>query len=89
MCLGVGGVIAGAHRLRLIQYGIFGITFLGTVALFAVHQFVEAFLRPARVAIADDSGIGDALPRSRPTFATWSNVSILAIAWAFAFGGRS
>jgi len=44
-------------------------------------------MRPARVAIAGDTGIGDALPRSRPTFAAWSNVSILAVAFAYAAAG--
>ena len=38
-----------------------------------VHSFVEGALRPVRAAIAGDTGIGDSLPRSRPTFAAWSN----------------
>ena len=46
-------------------------------------------MRPARVAIAGDTGIGDSLPRSRPTFAAWSNVSILAAAFLFAVAGAS
>ena len=57
------------------------------VQLIAVHSFVETALRPARVAIAGDTGIGDSLPRSRPTFAAWSNVSMLAVAFAFAVAG--
>jgi adenylate cyclase len=48
---------------------------------------VEAALRPARVAIAGDTGIGDSLPRPRPTFAAWSNVSMLAAAFLFAAAG--
>ena len=52
-----------------------------------MHSFVEAALRPARVAIAGDTGIGDSLPRSRPTFAAWSNVSVLAVAFMFAVAG--
>jgi class 3 adenylate cyclase len=48
---------------------------------------VEAALRPARAAIAGDTGIGDALPRSRPTFAAWSYVFLLAIAFLFSGGG--
>jgi class 3 adenylate cyclase len=47
-----------------------------------MHGFVEAAVRPARVAIAGDTEIGDALPRSRPTFAAWSDVSMLAFAFA-------
>lgn len=86
LCVAVGA-IAGANSSRLIQYGVIGITFLASIQVIAIHPFVEAFLRPARVAIAADSGIGDALPRSRPSFATWSNVLLLATAWAFTFGG--
>jgi class 3 adenylate cyclase len=52
-----------------------------------VHSFLEAAVRPARAAVAGDTGIGDALPRSRPSFAAWSNVSILAVAFTFAVGG--
>ena len=44
-------------------------------------------MRPIRVAIAGDTGIGDSLPRSRPSFATWSNVSILAVAFVYAVAG--
>ena len=44
-------------------------------------------MRPVRVAIAGDTGIGDALPRSRPTFATWSSVSMLGVAFVFAVVG--
>ena len=86
MCLAVGA-IAGANGSRLIQYGVVGITVLASIQLIASHPFAEASLRPVRVAIAADSGIGDALPRSRPTFATWSTMAILATAWAFTFAG--
>lgn len=83
----VVGAIAGASTSRLIQYGIIGTTFGAALQLIAVHTYLEAFLRPARVAIAADSGIGDTLPRSRPSFATWSNVTILATAWVFTLAG--
>ncbi|MEN4473643.1 adenylate/guanylate cyclase domain-containing protein [Mycolicibacterium cosmeticum] len=83
---GVGG-IAGAPWWRLVQYGIVG-AFVGTtVQLIAYHSIAEAVLRPPRVALAGDSGIGDSLPRSRPTFATRSNRSVVAVALAFAIGG--
>jgi hypothetical protein len=83
----VVGAIAGATAWRLIQYGILGAV-IGTAAqLIAGHSFVEAALRPARVALAGDTGIGDSLPRSRPTFAAWSNVSMLAVAFAYAAAG--
>ncbi len=86
MCV-VVGAIAGADGSRLFQYGIIGVTFFTCVQFTAIHPFTEAFMRPVRVAIAGDSGIGDNLPRSRPSFATWSKVSILTTAWAFSLGG--
>jgi adenylate cyclase len=81
------GVIAGATPARLVQYGTLGAVLGAAVQLTGVHSFVGAAVRPARDAIAGDTGIGDALPRSRPTFAAWSNVSILAVAFGFAVGG--
>ena len=87
LLLVVVGAIAGATGSRLVQYGILGAVVGAAVQLIAVHSFVEAALRPARVAIAGDTGIGDSLPRSRPTFAAWSNVSMLAVAFAFAVVG--
>ena len=81
------GAIAGASGSRLFQYGILGAAVGTAVQLIAVHSFTEAALRPARVAIAGDTGIGDSLPRSRPTFAAWSNVSMLAAAFSFAVAG--
>ena len=81
--------VAGATSSRLIQYAILGGTFGIALLLIAVHPIVESFFRPARVAIAGDSGIGDTLPRSRPSFATWSSISILSIAWAFTFAGAA
>jgi class 3 adenylate cyclase len=78
------GRIAGASASRVVQYGIVGVTFGIAVMLPAVHSFAEASLRPARVAIVGDTGIGDSLPRSRPTFAAWSNVSTVANVFLFA-----
>ena len=82
----VGG-IAGATGWRLVQYGIVGAAYGGAVGVINMHSFVEGALRPARAAIAGDTGIGDSLPRSRPTFAAWSKMSTLAVAFAFATGG--
>ncbi|GFG63105.1 adenylate/guanylate cyclase domain-containing protein [Mycobacterium kubicae] len=81
------GVIAGAPGSRLVQYGILGAAMGAAIQLIAVHSFVETALRPVRIGIAGDTGIGDALPRSRPTFATWSNMAMLAVVFAFAVGG--
>jgi class 3 adenylate cyclase len=87
LLLVVVGAIAGATGWRLVQYAILGVTYGTAVFLIAVHGFVEPMLRPARVAIAGDTGIGDSLPRSRPTFAAWSNVLLLATAFDFAVAG--
>jgi len=86
MCIAVGAA-SGASTSRLIQYGIVGVALFTSAALIATHQVPEAAFRPARVAIAGDSGVGDLLPRSRPSFATWSNMTILAAAWAFTLAG--
>jgi adenylate cyclase len=83
----VVGVIAGATGSRLVQYAILGAAAGAGTQLVAVHSFWEAALRPVRVAIAGDTGIGDALPRARPSFAAWSNVSMLAVAFTFAVAG--
>ena len=82
----VGG-IAGATGWRLVQYGIVGAAYGAAVGVINMHSFVEGALRPARAAIAGDTGIGDSLPRSRPTFAAWSKMSTLAVAFAFATAG--
>jgi adenylate cyclase len=83
----VVGAIAGATGSRLIQYALLG-AFAGTAfGLYLVHGFVEAVVRPARVAIAGDTRIGDSLPHSRPTLAAWSNVFVLASVFTFAVDG--
>jgi adenylate cyclase len=81
------GAIAGATGLRLVQYGILGAVIGVAVNVIAVHSVAESAVRPARVAIAANTGIGDSLPRSRPTFSAWSSVSMLAAAFAFAVDG--
>ena len=85
----VVGAIAGATGSRLVQYAILGAAIGAANQLIAVHSFVEAALRPVRVALAGDTGIGDSLPRPRPTFAAWSNVAMLAAAFMFAVGGAA
>ena len=81
------GAIAGATGPQLVQYAILGAAFGISVVLIAVHSYPEAAMRPARVALAGDTGMGDTLPRSRPTFAAWSNLTVLAAAFAFAVVG--
>ena len=73
----VVGAIAGATGSRLVQYAIVGAAVGISAVVFGVHSFPEAAMRPARAALAGDTGIGDSLPRSRPAFATWSDVSFL------------
>jgi adenylate cyclase len=87
LLLVVVGAIAGAPGSRLIQYAILGAAIGAAVVLGAGHSFVEATWRPARVALAGDMGIGDSLPRSRPTFAAWSNLSVLVAVFIYAVGG--
>jgi adenylate cyclase len=81
------GVIAGATGLRLAQYGVLGLGIGVGTLLVALHSYGEAVMRPARIAVAGDTGIGDSLPRSRPSFAAWSNMSMLAAGFAFAVSG--
>jgi adenylate cyclase len=87
LLLVVVGAIAEASGSRLVQYGFLGAIF-GTVTwLIGVHSLVEGMLRPVRVALIGGTGIGDSLPRSRPTFAAWTSLSVLAVAFTFAVGG--
>ncbi len=81
------GVVAGAPGPHLVQYGIVGVVAGAALASIAVHSLIEASMRPARIALGAASGVGDELPRARPTFAMWSNVSVLAVAFAFAIAG--
>jgi adenylate cyclase len=79
--------IAGATGSRLAQYAILGAVGGPAVILIGIHSGFEAALRPVRAAIAGDTDIGDSLPRSRPTFAAWSNVSLLAAVFGFVILG--
>jgi adenylate cyclase len=83
----VVGVIAGASGSRLLQYGIVGVTVGIIFNAFGMHFFVEGAVRPVRAALVGDTGIGDSLPRSRPTFAAWVGLAMVASAFAFTFVG--
>lgn len=86
-CVGMAvATLNGATGWRLVQYGIVGAAYGAATGVFGVHSFSEGSLRPARTAIAGNTGIGDSLPRSRPTFATWSHLTILALAFGFSIG---
>jgi class 3 adenylate cyclase len=83
----VVGAIAGATGSRLVQYAILGAVVGTAFGLTIVHGLIEAVARPVRVAIADDTEIGDSLPRPRPSLAAWSNVFVLAVVFIFAVNG--
>ena len=86
-CLGVVvATIVGATEWRTVQYAIVGAAYGAAIGVIGIHSFSEGSLRPVRAAIAGDTGIGDSLPRSRPTFAAWSNITMVAMAFAFATG---
>lgn len=81
------GATAGAAGSRLAQYGILGAVVGAGIQLIGYHNTLESLLRPARVALAGNTGIGDSLPRSHPSFAARSNVSVVAVAFVFAVVG--
>jgi class 3 adenylate cyclase len=84
----VVGVVAGASGLRLVQYGIVGAAAAGIgMVLIGAHTFGEGALRPARAALSGYTGIGDSLPRSRPTFAAWLELSMLGSIFVFSVIG--
>src|SRR6478672_11613962 len=83
----VVGAIAGASGSRLLQYGIVGVIIGIIFNAFGMHFFVEGAVRPVRAALVGDTGIGDSLPRSRPTFAAWVGLSMVASAFTFTFVG--
>ncbi|WP_292991425.1 adenylate/guanylate cyclase domain-containing protein [Mycobacterium sp.] len=86
--LSVGiGAIAGAPWARLTQYGFRGALIGAAVQLIAYRSIVEGTLRPVRIALIGDSGIGDTLPRSRPTFAARSNLAMIAVALGYGVAG--
>jgi class 3 adenylate cyclase len=79
----VVGAIAGAGWPRLAQYAILGAAIGAVTQLIGLHSLLEAVARPARLAIAGDTSIGDSLPRARPTIATWSSMTVLGTAFVF------
>ena len=87
LLLVVVGAITGATGSRLLQFGVIGVAVGIAVQLMGMHSVPEGALRPARKAIAGDLGIGDGLPRSHPSFATWSNLSMLGTTFVFTAGG--
>jgi adenylate cyclase len=83
----VVGAIAGATGSRLVQWAIVGASLGMCVSLVGGRSFAEGALRPPRTALVGDTRIGDSLPRSRPTFAAWSNLTMVMVALVFALAG--
>lgn len=81
------GALTGAGAPRLLQYGVLGTAVGIATYLISVHSMLEATARPARLAIAGDTSIGDSLPRAHPTIATWSSVTVLGTAFNFSIEG--
>jgi class 3 adenylate cyclase len=79
----VVGVVAGTTGSRLAQFGVVGAALGISAGLIAAHAFAQGALRPARAALAGDMAIGDSLPRSRPSFATWLELSVLGSVFLF------
>jgi adenylate cyclase len=82
--LTVVGGLGGAGGSRLVQYGVLGAAAGISTALIGVHSFSDGALRPARAALAGDSGMGDTMPRPSPTFAAWLGLSIVGSIFTFA-----
>lgn len=80
------GVFADTTEWRLVQYAILGALVGAAMGAGSAH-FAESCIRPARVAIAGHTGIGDSLPRSRPSFATWTTVAVAGSVFLFAVDG--
>ncbi len=79
--------IAGARASQLIIYAILGTATGVSLFLIVVHSFPEGALRPVRLALSKSTEIGDSLPRSRPTFGTWSSISLIAAIYSFSVYG--
>lgn len=91
ICVGLIGaavaLVVGVDGLRVAQYAVVGSVFGSSSHLIGVHTVSEAAMRPVRITLADSAPGADSLPRSRPTFAAWSNVSMLAATLAFSLAG--
>ena len=84
----VVGVIARAASSQVAQYGILGALIGSAMGVTGVRGLVEkAAMRPVRVALAGDTSVGDALPRSSPSFAAWLSVSVVGVAFVNAVVG--
>jgi class 3 adenylate cyclase len=83
------GAVAGASGLHLVELGTLGSGLGIAIQLISVHSFFESSIRPARLSLAGDTDLADSLPRSRPTFASWASLTLVASAWLFAAAGAT
>jgi adenylate cyclase len=83
----VVSAVAGAPGSRSVQYAILGAAAGLAVSLIGVHSMPESGARPARIALTAGTALGEELPRSRPAFATWANVLVVATAFGFSATG--
>jgi len=83
------GVVAESSTSRLVQLGVIGALIFSVAFLGGARSYAETALRPIRMDLTGDTDVGDLLPRSRPSFATWATVTLLATSWAFAAGGAA
>ncbi len=81
------GAIVGAPGSRLVQYAVVGFVWGAGSLLIGVHTLAEASLRPVRIALAGGTDIGDSLPRSRPTYASWANIALISSTLSFGLFG--
>jgi adenylate cyclase len=79
--------LAGTSQSRIIQYAILGGAIGVALQVISLHGLREAVARPARLALAGDTSIGDTLPRSRPTFAAWMSSALLGVIFVFSVDG--
>ena len=77
-----------SERVRLVQYGVVGASAAG-IGMFLIGSQIglQGVVRPARAALAGDTGVGDSLPRSRPTFAAWLVLSMLGCMFVCSVAG--
>ena len=83
----IGANVIVAETSRALQYGLVAATIGLAFAFGGGHFWFEAALRPARLALAGGSDIGDRLPRTRPSFGTWSTTVTMTQVVLLTMGG--
>lgn len=73
----------GMSASRVVQFGVVGAAFGWVFHLAGTRGYVEAAMRPIRLSLTAGSGIGDHLPRHRPSLVAWSATAVLATSFIF------